>query len=53
MANRLPAEMAMPREDMVPAFGDVGFPLSVGGIGLAPFDPKTSKFGWHIIRRVK
>jgi len=53
MADRLPADMAMPREDMVPAFGDVGFPLSVGGIGLAPFDPKTSKFGWHIIRRVK
>jgi parvulin-like peptidyl-prolyl isomerase len=42
-----------PRDGMVPAFGDVGFALEVGGIGLAPFDPASSPFGWHIIKRLK
>jgi parvulin-like peptidyl-prolyl isomerase len=42
-----------PREGMVPAFGDVGFALEVGGVGLAPFDPAASPFGWHIIKRLK
>jgi len=41
------------REGMVPAFGDVGFKLKVGEYGLAPYDPKTSPYGWHIIKRVK
>ena len=41
------------REGMVAAFGDVGFPLKVGEIGIADFDPKTSKYGWHIIKRIK
>lgn len=42
-----------PRGGMVPAFGNVGFKLEVGGIGLAPFDPKASPYGWHIIKRLK
>ena len=42
-----------PRGKMVAAFGDVGFPLAVNEIGLAVFDPAKSKFGWHIIQRVK
>ncbi len=41
------------RDDMVGAFGDVGFKLEVGGIGMSIFDPRTSPFGWHIIKRVK
>jgi hypothetical protein len=41
------------REGMVPAFGNVGFELSPGNIGLAEFDPKASRFGWHIIKRLK
>jgi parvulin-like peptidyl-prolyl isomerase len=41
------------RKNMVPAFGDVGFKLKVGEIGIADYDPKTSPFGWHIIKRVK
>ena len=41
-----------PRDGMVPAFGDVGFALDVGGIGVAPFDPRTSPYGWHIIKRL-
>lgn len=42
-----------PRAKMVKAFGDVGFPLPVGGIGLAVYDPQASKYGWHIIKRIE
>lgn len=41
------------RTGMVPAFGDVGFSLEVGGIGLAVYSPATSKYGWHIIKRLE
>jgi parvulin-like peptidyl-prolyl isomerase len=41
------------RKNMVPAFGDVGFKLKVGDIGIADYDPTTSPYGWHIIKRVK
>lgn len=41
------------RQGMVAAFGDVGFPLEVGGVGLAEYDPQKSKYGWHIIKRVE
>ncbi len=42
-----------PREGMVPAFGNVGFSLKVGQIGIAVYDPATSPYGWHIIKRLK
>ena len=42
-----------PRGGMVPAFGNVGFGLKVGEVGLAPHDARTSPFGWHIIKRVE
>jgi len=42
-----------PRNKMVPAFGDVGFKLEVGAIGMSTYDPRTSPFGWHIIKRLK
>ena len=42
-----------PRHGMVAAFGNVGFQLAVGEIGLADYDPQDSKFGYHIIKRVK
>jgi hypothetical protein len=42
-----------PRGGMVPAFGDIGFALEVGGIAMARFDPRTSPFGWHIIKRLE
>jgi parvulin-like peptidyl-prolyl isomerase len=42
-----------PRKGMVPAFGNVGFQLGVGDIGLAVHHEKDSPFGWHIIKRVK
>lgn len=46
-----PGEYA--RSGMVPAFGNVGFAISVGNIGIADHDPKTSPYGWHVIKRVK
>jgi len=42
-----------PRNKMVAAFGDVGFKLEVGAIGMSTYDPRTSPFGWHIIKRLK
>lgn len=42
-----------PRKGMVKAFGDTSFSLDVGGIGMAEYDPATSKYGWHIIKRLK
>ena len=41
------------RETMVPSFGDVAFSLEEGGIGLAPYDEDKSKYGWHIIKRLR
>lgn len=41
------------RGEMALAFGDVGFTLQVGEVGLAVFDKLTSPFGYHIIKRVE
>jgi len=41
------------RAQMVRAFGDVSFKLGVNDIGLAEYNPETSKYGWHIIKRVE
>jgi hypothetical protein len=41
------------RAQMVRAFGDVGFQLEVGELGMAEYDPETSQYGWHIIKRVE
>ncbi|HKE01496.1 MAG TPA: peptidylprolyl isomerase [Planctomycetota bacterium] len=41
------------RTGMVPAFGDIGFTLKLGEMGVAPFDPKKSPYGWHIIKRIE
>jgi foldase protein PrsA len=41
------------RRGMVPAFGDVGFRITVGEVGLADYDAKASPFGLHIIKRIK
>jgi parvulin-like peptidyl-prolyl isomerase len=42
-----------PREQMVPAFGDVGFAISPGNIDIADHDPAKSPYGWHIIKRLR
>lgn len=47
------AEGEFQREGMVPAFGNVGFELSPGNIGIADYDPSTSPYGWHIIKRLR
>jgi parvulin-like peptidyl-prolyl isomerase len=41
------------RSGMVKSFGDVSFKLPVNGIGMAEYDPDNSKYGWHIIKRLK
>jgi parvulin-like peptidyl-prolyl isomerase len=41
------------RRGMVAAFGDVGFRIAVGEVGLADYDSKASPFGLHIIKRIK
>ena len=47
------ADKVFPRALMVSAFGDTGFPLEVGEIGMAEYDPQSSKYGWHIIKRIR
>ena len=41
------------RGRMVQGFGDVGFRLKVGEIGVARWHATASPFGWHIIKRLK
>lgn len=48
-----PAKMIYHREGMVPAFGNVGWRLQVGEIGVAPHHMGASPYGWHIIKRLK
>lgn len=49
----IPDRQEYAREGMVKAFGDVSFSLKIGGFGLAAYDPETSKYGWHIIKRLR
>lgn len=58
MANNGVPENLIPqgtfaRRKMVGAFGNAGFPLQVGEVGMANFDPASSPFGWHIVKRIK
>jgi len=55
-----PAGPEFPRGRMVAAFGDVGFKLAVGEVGMADWNPAKnaqgrpiSPFGWHIIKRIE
>ncbi|MCF6228311.1 MAG: peptidyl-prolyl cis-trans isomerase [Planctomycetes bacterium] len=41
------------RSGMAPAFGNVGWKLAVGEVGVAPFSSAESPYGWHIIKRTK
>lgn len=38
---------------MVKSFGDVSFKLKISEIGMASYHPQNSKYGWHIIKRLK
>jgi len=51
--NGDPAQRVMPRGGAVAAFGNVGFALEVGEIGMSELDFQDSPFGWHIIKRLK
>lgn len=42
-----------PRNGMVAAFGDTGFPLQVGEYGMADYDTRKSPYGWHIVKRIE
>lgn len=48
-----PSPNIFARGRMVPAFGDTGFPLAVGEIGMAAHDAQKSPYGWHIIKRIE
>jgi len=48
-----PGEGEFSRDRMVPAFGEVGFSLAPGEIGIAEYDPVKSPYGWHIIKRLE
>lgn len=54
LANRMvtPAEGEFSRDRMIAAFGEVGFPLQIGEIGMAQYEPRRSPYGWHIIKRI-
>jgi len=52
-AGVAPAAGEYSRSGMVPAFGNVGFSISPGNIGIADYDATASPFGWHIIKRLK
>jgi hypothetical protein len=41
------------RGNMVPAFGNVGFTLAVGEVGIADYDAQASPYGYHVIKRVQ
>ncbi len=41
------------RGGMVPAFGNVGWKLDVGEIGVSEYSPSGSPYGYHIIKRLK
>lgn len=41
------------RSGMVPGFGNVGWRLQPGEIGVAPYDATGSPFGWHVIKRLE
>ena len=53
VAVKPPPPREFPRAGMVAAFGNVGFALQVGEIGIADHDPQTSPFGYHIIKRIQ
>jgi foldase protein PrsA len=41
------------RKKMVPCFGEVGFSLEVGEIGMADYHSQSCPFGYHIIKRLE
>ena len=48
-----PTPPATTRSGMVKAFGDIGWRLEPGEIGVTLYNEKDSPFGYHIIKRVE
>jgi hypothetical protein len=48
-----PVPPAMARHIMVKGFGDGAFRLPMDGFGMVDYDPATSPFGYHVLRRVR
>jgi parvulin-like peptidyl-prolyl isomerase len=48
-----PAKGEYARNQMVPAFGDAGFPLQVGEFGMAAYDWMRSPYGGHVVKRIR
>jgi len=48
-----PAQGVYPRTQMIPCFGDLGWRLKVGEVGITNYHPQTGQFGYHIIKRLK
>ena len=48
-----PSRQIYQRGGMAKGFGDVGFALAVGEIGMASYDRSDSPYGWHIIKRIE
>jgi parvulin-like peptidyl-prolyl isomerase len=51
-AEKMQSTTPHPRAAMVPGFGNVGFALGAGEVGVAEFDEEKSPFGWHVIKRL-
>jgi hypothetical protein len=47
------AGVEYPRDGMVKGFSDCAFSLKIGEVGIAEYSPTTSKYGWHIIKRLR
>ena len=47
-----PARGEFARNMLAKAFCDVSWRLEVGEVGVAPYHPKESPFGWHVIQRL-
>ena len=41
------------RNGMVAAFGDAGWRLQPGELGVVGFDPQRSPYGWHLVMRLE
>ena len=52
-SSRDQSKWVFKRRGMVPAFGNVGFTLDVGEIGMSQWDADDSPYGWHIIKRIQ
>ncbi len=53
MTTGKPSGGVYARSGMVPAFGNTGWRLEVGEVGVAGFDQASSPYGWHILCRLK